>query len=334
MNKRAYIFFLIAVFNLCLLKAQIKPLNFLPDTFGICSGDSVLIKFPEDKISKTASYEWITPKIIIYHTKQIYAKHLGLYIVKINDGKKTYGDTTYIKLHEKPKLRIKDTTICNEKNILIIPKNKYYKYTWSTNETSDNITIDKPGKYWVKINNKGCAVIDTFSVKISNGITPNFGKEMLICENETNKTLSVKANNEVKLFWSNGSNSPAITINKEGWYWVKSISKSCGTKTDSVYVKYKNCDCEIFIPNSFTPNDDDRNDYFSPVFQCDYSYFALTIFDRWGNTVYATTNINTRWDGRFKGNPCPDDIYVYKLEAIQKNNDKKIVRTGHISLFR
>lgn len=334
MKKNSYIFFLLFVFSVMSSHAQIKPLNFLPDTVGICSGDSILIKFPEEKISKTASYEWITPKIIIYHTKQIYAKYQGIHIVKINDGKKTYGDTTYIKLHERPRLKLRDTTICNEKSILVSPKNKNYKYSWSTNETSDNINIDKAGKYWVKINNKGCVVIDTFNVRIANSSTPNFGKEMLICENETNRTLSIKTTNDVKLYWSNGSNTPFITVNKEGWYWVKSITKNCGAKTDSVFVKYKNCDCELFIPNSFTPNEDDRNDYFSPVFQCEYSYFSLTIFDRWGNTVYASNNINSKWDGRFKGNPCPDDVYVYKLEAIQKSNDKKIVKTGHISLFR
>ena len=103
---------------------------------------------------------------------------------------------------------------------------------------------------------------------------------------------------------------------------------------DSVVIKYKNCDCDVYIPNSFTPNDDDRNDVFSPIFQCEYNYFSLTIFDRWGNTVYTSTNINAKWDGKFKGNPCPDDVYVYRLEAIQRGNDKKLVRNVHIYLFR
>lgn len=316
------------------LKAQVKPLNYLPDTVGICIGDSFLIKFPENKFSKTANFEFITPRIIIQHTKQFYAKYTGLYIVKINDGKKIFADSTFIKINEWPKLRIKDTVLCNENSILISTRNKAYKYSWSTGDNDDNITIDKPGKYWVKINNKGCSIIDTFQVTASISVIPNFGKEYLVCENEPNKLLSVKAGNDVKLYWSNGSNSNSISITKEGQYWVKSISKICGTRTDSVYVKYKNCDCDVFIPNSFTPNDDDKNDYFCPIFQCDYGYFSLNIYDRWGNTVYSSTNINGKWDGRFKGNPCPDDVYIYRLEAVQKGNDKKLIRTGHISLFR
>lgn len=305
----------------------------LPDTTTVCAGDSFLVKFSEDQVSKTATYNWQTPKQIIVHAKQVYFKHKGLHIVKIYDGKKTLIDTTFLKLNEKPKIRIRDTIICGNP-IIISPNNKSYKYSWSNGETGDQIKIDKPGVYWVKSNNKGCAFIDTFKVSSANSVIPNFGKEVLVCENEPNKTLSVKAPNDVKLFWNTGANTSSINATKEGLYWVISTSKNCGIRTDSVIVKYKNCDCDVYIPNSFTPNDDDRNDVFSPVFQCEYSYFSLTIFDRWGNTVYTSTNMNAKWDGKFKGNPCPDDVYVYRLEAIQKGNDKKLVRNGHISLFR
>lgn len=334
MLRKLYIFIFALTILHAQLSSQVKSLNYLPDTIGICYGDSFLIKFPEDRFSKSATFEFFTPRIIILHTKQIYAKYPGLYTIKINDGKKTFFDTTYIKTNEKPRLRIRDTLLCSDKGILITPKNKSYKYTWSTGETSDNFFVDKPGKYWVKINNKGCVYIDSFQVNSAAIATPNFGKEYIVCENEPNKILSVKAHSDVKLYWNNGSNTNSISVNKEGYYWVKSVSKTCGTRTDSVYVKYKNCDCDVFIPNSFTPNDDDKNDFFCPVFQCDYSYFSLTIFDRWGNTVYTSNNINGKWDGRFKGNPCPDDVYIYRIEAIQKGNEKKMTRSGHISLFR
>lgn len=316
------------------IKAQVKPLNFLPDTIGICPGDSFLIKFPEDKISKTAAFQWITEYAIIVHAKQLYVKRKGRYIVKIADGKKLFADTTFIKISDRPKIHYRDTTLCNGTMLLLNTKNKSYKYVWNNVETSENIRVNNPGTYFIKINNKGCIVIDTFKVIQGSGVIPNFSKEYLVCENEPNKILSVKAPSDVKLYWSTGSSSNSITPAKEGWYWVKSTSKTCGTKTDSVYVKYKNCDCEIYIPNSFTPNDDDKNDEFSPVFQCEYSYFMITIFDRWGNTVYSSNNINAKWDGRFKNNPCPDDVYVYRIEAIQKGNDKKTIRNGHISLFR
>ncbi len=313
--------------------AQTKPFNLLPDTIVVCAGDSLLIKFPEEKVSSGATYEWTSPKIIYQNTKQIYIKFKGKYFVKIYDGNRVLYDTTYVKVSEKPKFNIRDTVLCSGSVLNIKPDTKY-KYSWGNGDPSETLKIDRPGKYWIKLNNKGCFYADTFKVSSSNGVIPNFGKEVLVCENESNKLLSVKAPNDVKLYWNTGENTTAINATKEGVYWVKSSSKTCGIKTDSVTVKYKNCDCDIYIPNSFTPNDDDRNDLFAPTFQCDYSYFLLSIFDRWGNTVYTSTNINGKWDGKFKSNPCPDDVYVYRIDAIQKNPEKKITRSGHISLFR
>lgn len=305
----------------------------MSDTTLICAGDSFLIKFSEEQVSKNATYQLNTSYGIIVNTKQFYIKKKGTYSIKIIDGKKIIIDTTYLKVNEKPKIRIRDTIICGNP-IIISPNNKFYKYSWSTGETSNQLKIEKPGIYWLKTNNNGCTHIDTFKVNSANAVVPNFGKEILVCENEPNKTLSVKAPSDVKLFWNTGANTSSINATKEGLYWVISTSKTCGIRTDSVVIKYKNCDCDVYIPNSFTPNDDDRNDVFSPIFQCEYNYFSLTIFDRWGNTVYTSTNMNAKWDGKFKGNPCPDDVYVYRLEAIQKGNDKKLVRNGHISLFR
>jgi len=314
------------------LKAQVKGLNILQDTTVICAGDSFLLKFSEDQVNKAATYNWQTPKSIIVHSKQIYIKHKGLHIVKINDGKKQLIDSTYLKLNERPKIKIRDTVLCGGP-VIINTKNKAYKYLWNNSETSDQVKIEKPGNYWVKVNNKGCFYTDTFKVTMASAAVPNFGKELLICENEP-KVLSVKAADDVKLYWNTGANTSGINVSKEGVYWIKSTSKNCGIKTDSVTVKYKNCDCDIYIPNSFTPNEDDKNDLFNPVFQCEYGYFSLTIMDRWGNIVYTSNNINGKWDGKFKGNLCPDDVYVYRLEAIQKGNDKKVIRNGHISLFR
>ncbi len=326
---------IILIFTFCKIGyAQYKPLNFLRDTVSICTNDSFLIKFPQELVSKNATIQWVTPYSIIYHTKQLYATKKGTYIAKINDGKKQLSDTIFVRIIEKPKFNIRDTILCSIKDLVIDPKKNNCKFNWSTGETSSNIKVEKPGKYWLKLNNNGCIYTDTFKVNAFNGVIPNFSKDYIVCENEPSKVLFVKAEADVKLFWNTGSNSTSIAPTKEGLYWVKSISKQCGIKTDSVTVKFKNCDCDVYIPNSFTPNDDDRNDLFLPFFQCEYVFYSLTIYDRWGHTVFNTNSITTSWDGKFKNNPCPDDVYVYRLVAIQKNTEKKIIRNGHISLFR
>lgn len=334
MRVKKHILIIFAITFVSSFYAQTKSKTILPDSIYICKGDSFLIKFSSDIASEKASIQWFTDYSIIYNTKQLYVKNKGRYIIKIFDDKKTLIDTTYVKIIDKPRLNLRDTFLCLGSNLIIEKKINAQSFLWSTDETSSKIIINKPGKYWLRATTKDCSVSDTFNVKVINAVTPNFGKEHLVCENESNKQLSVKTTPDAKLYWNNGSNATSIPITKEGIYWLKSITKNCGTKTDSVTVIFKNCECDVFIPNSFTPNDDDKNDYFAPTFQCEYSYFYIVIMDRWGNTVYASSNINGKWDGKFKGNPCPDDVYVYKLEAIQKITDKKITRNGHISLFR
>lgn len=228
MNKKLHsLIFIFSLFSFG-IKAQVKPAKLLADTIIMCNGDSVLLKVSEDNFTKDAFYQWQTPSIIITRTKQLYVRQKGKYILKIIDDKITYYDTTYIKSVEKPKFNIRDTLLCsNNPVVLSIPvnKNQHYKLNWSNGDVGYYAQIEKPGKHWLKATHKGCAYTDTFKVSTGVGTIPNFAKEYIVCENETNKTLSVKAPNDVKLYWNTGSNSSSINPTKEGVYWVKSVSK-------------------------------------------------------------------------------------------------------------
>ncbi len=78
-------------------------------------------------------------------------------------------------------------------------------------------------------------------------------------------------------------------------------------------------DASIYIPNAFTPNGDGINDVFSPVgLGLDPDHFQMWIFDRWGNMIYYTQDLNKGWDGKVQGssNPCQIDTYVWKIKAL------------------
>lgn len=300
----------------------------------MCKGDSALLEIKPGTFPKTATYQWNTPYRIYYNTKQIHVKMDGIYSIIVRYNNKQFTDTSVIVYYAKPKINLRDTLICNSSAALIGFKTNNYKYVWSTEETSPKIRIENEGKYWVKASNHGCSVMDTFQVSFFKAATTNFGNEVSFCLSDENKSLSIKPAPGTKVTWSNGSTAFSIIPYKAGTYWVKTESKTCGVMVDSVEVKLKACDCEIFIPNSFTPNEDEKNDYFFPELTCDYSYYNFTVFDRWNNVVFQSNNTKSKWDGRFKGNLCPDDIYVYRIETIEKNTDKKMVRNGQVSLFR
>ena len=307
----------------------------LPDTMRFCSDDTLAFIELKHDFEKGAGIEWTTPSKIISGTKKInVAKQSGRYRLKVTFAQGIYKDSTYVRLYVKPKTNLRDTVLCKGQVLVLDAKNSGMKYMWSTHETTEKIKVETTGRYWVKVINKGCSVVDTARVKFIQVAAASFNNDISFCLNDENKILSIKTAPENKITWSTGSTAPAIIATKEGTYWVKTESRNCGVQVDSVKVKLKPCECEILVPNSFTPNEDNRNDYFYPVSPCEYSFYNLVISDRWGNTVFSSASVNARWDGRFKGNLCPEDIYVYRIETVEKGSDKKMVRNGHISLFR
>lgn len=88
------------------------------------------------------------------------------------------------------------------------------------------------------------------------------------------------------------------------------------------------------IPNAFSPNNDGHNDFFLiQGFGNCLASFSLIIFDRWGEKVFETKNVNTSWDGSFKGKSMDTAVFVYSLD-ISLITGEKTIKKGNISLIR
>jgi gliding motility-associated-like protein len=73
---------------------------------------------------------------------------------------------------------------------------------------------------------------------------------------------------------------------------------------------------EIFIPDAFTPNGDGLNEIFKPTMAGLRSLTFFRIYNRWGQLLFETTQPNTGWNGKFKGDEQPNGAYVYTVQAI------------------
>lgn len=91
---------------------------------------------------------------------------------------------------------------------------------------------------------------------------------------------------------------------------------------------------KIYVPNAFTPNGDNVNDVFLPVagFITPGNY-TFTVFDRTGTPVFTTGDTSQGWDGKKKGRPCPEGVYMYLIQCKASNGDDSKV-SGTISLIR
>lgn len=90
----------------------------------------------------------------------------------------------------------------------------------------------------------------------------------------------------------------------------------------------------LYIPNAFTPNGSGPNELFMPVgIGITNENYKFMVFDRWGMLIYESNTWGEGWDGTFKGNPCQEDVYVWKLRCIDVLG-KKHTLIGHVSLIR
>ncbi|MCX6311363.1 MAG: PKD domain-containing protein [Bacteroidetes bacterium] len=89
----------------------------------------------------------------------------------------------------------------------------------------------------------------------------------------------------------------------------------------------------FFIPNTFTPNGDGLNDLFMPAILGADNY-RFMIFDRWGELIFDTHDTFQGWDGRYKGNKCQEDVYVWKIEYKNVVDSEQKTLIGHVNLIR
>jgi gliding motility-associated-like protein len=96
------------------------------------------------------------------------------------------------------------------------------------------------------------------------------------------------------------------------------ILQGCYNKKDS-----------LFVPNIFTPNHDGLNETFKIFFNSDVTSFQLNVYNRWGNEVFTSMDLNTSWDGKSKqGSDCAEGTFYYILKL---NGYKK---RGYVILKR
>ncbi len=89
------------------------------------------------------------------------------------------------------------------------------------------------------------------------------------------------------------------------------------------------------IPSAFSPNDDDKNDVFMPIQEGVKEIQIFEIYNRWGQLVFSTSQVNTGWDGTHNGEIQPIGIYTYVFKAtLFGENDTDIERNGVVTLLK
>lgn len=116
---------------------------------------------------------------------------------------------------------------------------------------------------------------------------------------------------------------------------VTATSKSC---VDTAMVNVGDLptySTDVQMPNAFSPNGDGRNDVFRPVFKIDRAYTIdhFTVYNRYGQLIYTTSNMNSGWDGYYRGRLQDQGVYYYIVKIKFMDGSEKTLK-GDVTLIR
>jgi gliding motility-associated-like protein len=163
----------------------------------------------------------------------------------------------------------------------------------------------------------------------------NLGPDSVLCLDGPSihvADINNAADPTVSWLWNTGATTSYIDIVHPGIYTVTATRNDCSTTGDIEVNK----DCYTDVPNAFTPNGDGYNDYFYPrqLLSKGVSGFTMTVFNRWGQKVFETSNANGRgWDGKFNDKDQTVGVYIYQIKAVLKNGQIEEY-SGNVTLMR
>lgn len=188
----------------------------------------------------------------------------------------------------------------------------------------------------------GCAkpVSDTVTVRVIQPLRVSAGNDTSIVASQP---LQLNATGGSTYLWTPATGLSDPTIANPIAILDKSVDSITYTVTaydtngcwakDAVKVKLFQSDPEILVPSAFTPNADGKNDILKPILIGIDKLHYFSIFNRWGQQVFITTEIGKGWDGIFNGVKQPSGTYVYSTEGVDFQG-KTIAKKGTIVIIR
>lgn len=216
-------------------------------------------------------------------------------------------------------------------------------------QSSSNFNSLPSGTYQITaLDHNDCKTEEIIWINVPMQVNVNLGEDQLITGIDTvflHAVTSIPFDSIASVHWSGLSNqecpscltqpvSPIITTTYS--VTVTSID-GCYDEDDVTLSLETNSD--LFIPNIFSPNGDNLNDYLVIGASPDIEEInSLIIFDRWGNAVFSKENFPPNddlfaWDGSWNGKQLNPNVFAYRMIA-QTKDGRQIIRCGDITLIR
>lgn len=206
-----------------------------------------------------------------------------------------------------------------------------YLYHWNTNPVqSDSTATGLPQGIFTFVVTGNNVCPDTNSVTINEppGQVIDLGGDSTICPGNE---LKIFAGNFMSYRWQDSSQASTLVIHDPGIYYV-TVTNSSGCSTSDTISFKEECLADVIAPNAFTPDGDGVNDLFFAS-GLNVTSFNMKIYNRWGEVIFESDDINVPWNGYHKGKVLESDIFVWLIRF--SINDRAIEeKVGSVLLVR
>ncbi|MFO0356070.1 MAG: gliding motility-associated C-terminal domain-containing protein [Sphingobacteriaceae bacterium] len=233
-------------------------------------------------------------------------------------------------------------TICNGQSTRLIAGGSN-TYSWMPSVSLNDATIFNPvanptvsTNYTVMVSDHGnCTVPVTVFVRVNPTPTVTAGEDYAV---NLDEPMYLNAAGNATLTWIAGDGilcpvcpNTQIMPKASSCYKVEAVNEFGCKATDDVCVEVTT-NYNIYIPNIFTPNNDEMNDVFL-VYGTGLSDFEMIIFDRWGEKLFTSNDQLKGWDGTYKDKLCKNDVYPYLIKY-KSLDGRKHTKTGHVTILK
>ncbi len=228
-----------------------------------------------------------------------------------------------------------DTTICPGATMKLVAPAGNASYSWNTGASGPELIVNSPGNYSVRVSDF-CGNNITSSIHIGySQQKPVTLSDTVICKGDS--VFITLPENARSVSWlpaasSSGLNAYFVAPANSSLFLVTWNDEFNCSYSKRFNVLVNTCTNDIWIPGAFTPNGDGRNDIFKVTEAGRLRSFRLTVYNRWGEKLFSSTDPSWGWDGKYRGVLSDNGVYVW-ICSYQFRDGVQQVKKGTVTLI-
>ncbi len=328
-------------------KTSSQEIKYAKSDTTICDGSSTIIGYQHNTCNMT--FNW-TPSIGLDSTDisnpTATPQQTTTYILEVSYLCSTWYDTITVYIQDGHPDLFNDTTICHKDSTIIGWSNasSHYSFSWSPTTGLNNNNLSAPtaflntsATYIIDIDDQCVSWKDTIMVNV----IPEYSTDELhaiknttLCEGDSLEYGWQDAPPHFEYSWKSeeyisNSNMPHATLSPPQTHSFGLFAQNqCQLDSTKFTISVENCG--IYVPNAFSPNNDNENDIFKPIINGKEAHLA--IYDERGVLLYQSST-DIKWDGYCNNKLVRPGTYTYNLKYSDYSNNKHSY-IGNITAIR